>query len=539
MKTKAVVFFILMTLLYIAACQTTSFSPEPTITSTRQPTKEITVINTPTITPSPTVTRTQKPTKIVFYQTPTWRMWQSPTATPPGFLTLTPSPYPTFIVENAVTATPAQPAVCPMENPSLVLNPDDYVVHYEKMTFIFDDSLAEMLSRGASFSQIKELFDNAGLSDQIIIKDMTNDGVDELIFWPGNHVGIISCEAEKYTSIFNSSYCIWDIVIDDLNLNGIPDLVFSYSASTCQGELAIHSYEWNGQTMEQMEEIYHGDIDNLEYLYYKELEGQNTRQLRALFFNKALYVDEGEMCGYAKMDVVDLDHNGTKEIRIKDSAARPYYLYWFEEPLRELEVIFEWNGEKYLFSNIAFSPPEYRFQAIQDADRYFLFRQYDKALAMYDAVINNITLKPWSEEYMVYLKEVDNSQNPDAIAKPVMTLDEYQQLSAYARYRIMMIQLAQGKQSEAFNTYQLLDQIYTEDNPGYAHAEIGRRYWHAVEEGQNPVEACQVVTEYMQENPDLLHALGGSLHGEQTHYYGYDDICPLDETDVELLSGGK
>jgi tetratricopeptide (TPR) repeat protein len=517
MKRKALIFFILVVILFLAAYQTGDSPSEPTMTNTLRPTEEITVTNTPkpkpTITPSPTVTLTHTPDYLD-----------------------TSTPYPTFIAENIITATPDQPALCPVEDPSLILNPDDFVKQYLNTSYITDSSLAIMLSRGASFSQIKQFYNDTGFGDEIIVKDMTNDGVDELIYlFEKRHLEIFGCDGGGYKTIFYSDGLGHNIdSVEDLNLNGIPDLVLSYDPQA-NGVRIFHVYEWNGQTMEQMEEIYHMAFEKREEIYYY---GEVSRLLRALFFNPGFSPGPApEMYGNAKIEIRDLDHNGTKEILVKDSDSRSYLGFWNDMPFRKLELTLEWNGEKYLFSNITFSAPEFRFQAVQDADRYFLFRQYDEALTMYDEVINNTNLKPWSEEYMAYLKDVFFSVDPDSIAKPVMTLDEYQQLSAYARYRIMMIQLAQGKQSEAFNTYQLLDQIYTEDNPGYAHAEIGRRYWHAVEEGQDLVEACQVVIEYMQENPDLLDILGDYQHGQQTHYYGYKDICPLDETDVKLLSG--
>ena len=557
MKRKPIrfaVFCIFAILSGLAACQSADSMSVPSPTHLNEPTQESTRTKTytstdsptPTVkikttkTPSPTATEALVSTGTNYFLTPTMMNWQTREALTATNGDGSPTPYATFNPQTVVTVPPAQAAICPVENPDFVFSDEmEYLLETSYDLRLFTD-LA--LNSGASFRQIEEKTDYLDeVRESIYLQDLTGDGVNELIV--GNYgtagIGVFTCDRGKYRMIIQySAFALGGMAppfifsVEDLNLDHQPEIVLqmalSTGANTSVDILSWDEYQFVSKAIANRN--YTAQIDprlaNGLYWYYDE---------KSDWWN--FYDYPFEMNFVADIKVRDMDRNGTKEIILNDDGPVHYDTVWNFGPWRGQEVTFEWDGNAFVLSDYRIDAPEYRFQALQEADRAFLLREYDRALQLYDDVINSTTLKPWSMDYMQYLEDVHFAQDPDSVDKPEMTLNEYQHLSAYARYRVMMIQLAQGKQSEALNTYQLLDQIFTEANPGFAYAEIGRTYWKAVVDGADLVRACQIVTDYMSEHRDLLADLGDWQHGGQSHEYAVEDICPMDETDVMLLSG--
>jgi hypothetical protein len=552
MKKFSFVFVLICVLIttgIVSACQTTVSTPELALTNTDTPTKAVVSTNTqiardypaPSKTPVPTKTERIEPSGTAYFLTPTSVSWQTREALTAESDKYSSTPYVAFDPHTVFTITPASPAICPHENPDFSFNEEMTIPleTYDRKAFI-DLSL----NAGASFQQIEERSDFLdGVRESIYLQDLTGDGIDELVVESYGMAGIaaFACDYGKYRMILDYSASSlgamsspFIVSVEDLNLDNQSEIVIKMSLST-GANTTIDVLSWDGYQFVSNAIANRGYTSKLEprlanglYWYYgKEADWWNYNDYPfAMNFN-------------ASITVKDTDNNGTKEVILNDDGPVHHESVWVHGPWRGQEITFAWDGNAFVLSDYRIDPAEYRFQALQEADRAFMLRDYERALQLYDEVINNTTLKPWSPEYMAYLRDAHYAENPSSIVKPEMTLDEYQQLSAYARYRVMMIQLAQGKQAEALNSYQFLDQIYTEDNPGFFHAEIGRTYWAAVENGNDLIEACQVVTAYMGEHQNLLAALGDAQHGGQSHEYVVEDICPLDETDIALLSGDR
>ena len=466
------------------------------------------------------------------FKTPTMTSTTTPTATEiPG----TPTAYPTFHPELVVTVTPAQPAVCPLEDP-------DFEFSDEMLGMLDVKYLSKFVSTsvdaGASFSQIYNKAKPLNTYYTFIYKkDLTGDGINELVVGANGELDVYSCVEQTYKNILHINAALVNpydfpviLQVKDLNMNNVPDIVISYLTSAI-GDKSISINEWNGETLQPLLIYDHGP------------DSETTSRIANGLQWNLNSTDHFRMSCQAELRYSDLDYNGTKEIIVKDAGPCDKQTFYESGPWLGQQVTFTWNGESFLLSDYRIDSPAYRYQALQEADRAFLMRDYDQASILYDKVVGSTMLEWYSLDRKKYFWDIYSAKlagrDTSEIHLPYLRADEYQYLSAYARFRKIVLLLASGKQADAYYTYQLLDQIYTEKNPGFWHAEMGRIYWKAVQEGMSLTDACRPVIEYVEQNPKLLEALGDQWHGEQSHIYIAADVCPLDEMDIELLSGVK
>ena len=449
----------------------------------------------------------------------------------------TPTAYPIFHPELIVTVTPTLAEVCPDLPDSEFL---DLIEEFDVGNNEHDWLSTAMLT-GASPQQIESVFiDEVSQWFRISALDLTTDGVPELIIDHASDGGeIYQCRNQGYVKILDYDTLSWParLYMDDydINQNGIPEIMISYYA-TSGFNLTFDVLEWNGIEIQSKLRVSNG-VDAPESSRWARALSWYGVHTMGMEPNTAVMMDGG-----ADIILEDLNDDGLLEIILDGDGPASYDTKWNFGPWLGEKLIFQWNGESFLLSDFKIDEPIHRFQAVQEADRAFLLRDYERASLFYDKVINDADLLPYSWEFMQYLEDVHNqvtlyNGSAEDLSVPEVSLDEYQQLSAYARYRLIMIDLAAGKQDQALNTYQMLYQINIGENPGYAHAVMGRIYWESVEEGMSLVDACQPVKDYVSENLILLEPLGNSGSRVQSHEYTVDDICPLDETDVMLLGG--
>ncbi len=496
------------------------------VTQSNQPVKKPISSTTPASTA--TLTETTTPEEIGFYQTPTWaedQNWPNP---PDMENPVTATPYPTFLADKVLTATLAKPNICPDENPDFNFPKIDI----SENDFFFDREIFnQALNQGATFGQIVQAFTEAGLADYVMAIDLTMDGQSELIYQDQKGIRIISCDNGKYTTIFNHqkgfNYFSKIYTIEDLNLNGIPDIVVFY-ATSWTNDYGLDMFEWDGTDITKTLEMNHGRF------YTK-----NSHYIQGLFFNDCVaWLDNVPLIfGSAQIEFKDIDHNGTKDLIIIDDGPENLPQISMDGPWRTMKLVIKWNGEKFLYSSVGFSSPQYQFQAVQDADRLFLLREYDESNATYQQVINDTNLEWWTYEKKVYPQSFENSSvdNEPTPVQPIKNPDENAILSAYANYRIFIMQIIQGQTNESKKTFQLLQEQNPKDSAGFIFAELARIYWESVKQSGNYVTSCEPIIEYMAKYPDVLSFLGDYYHGTQSHEYEPKDVCPVDEMDVKFL----
>lgn len=458
------------------------------------------------LTPSPTE-ETPIPT---LSQTPTQTARPTSTATVIPSSTFIPNTFtitPTFDVSTIVTVTPAQAEVCPPENPKLAPNfpgCNDTVCYGET----YHEAILNFLNAGGTLDKLEKRWGTA--------EDLTKDGLKELLRSENGYSLIYGCNNGRYEILMEykgtqRTPYISDVV--DINGNGIPEIIILNAERHAFSSIQI--FEWNGE----------------EFISLIKRSGPG-------------YVSDVIGGTAFEYKIANINNDGVKEIVAIDNE-----LFGYEnlsgQPLRIRTTILGWNGTNFVVLSDEHSSPQYRFQAIQDADRYARNGQYKQALSLYQSAIFNDRLEWWSkerQEYEVYTSlnsyfDEDYRNHPISLtatptAFPTMQMvspdpNEYPRLAAYAFYRIMLLHVLQGYDSDAGRVYNTLQQRFPEGNPGFPYAEMATSFWNEYQSSHNVAAACEVAVQYVTEHPEILVPLGSDYHGAQSYTYAPEDVCPF------------
>lgn len=329
-----------------------------------------------------------------------------------------------------------------------------------------------------------------------MLRDVTADGVPELLIRRVIDVIVIGCEGGKHKTILDydgKDYYIHFFAIEDINRNGITEIVIQ-DAVTTGNNTYVDILEWDG-----------------------------------VRFNSLIHPHKPFMNGIADVVFRDVDKNGIKDLILTDDGPGHWDTLYTFGPWRGQQVIFKWDGIHYLYSSHELDPPVYRFQALQDADRFFRLGEYDKALRFYQDVIFKEKLDWWTPEKMIFVRDSDFAKW-DGKATPVSpppNEDEYPTLAAYARYRILLHHLSRGWINDAKTVYTTLIEQYPEGSAGYPYAAMATILWTEYQKTSSLDQSCRPVADYAASHPEILAPLGDFSHGAQSHEYVAEDVCPF------------
>jgi hypothetical protein len=444
------------------------------------------ITNTPTATP--TSTRTLIP--IVTSTTSVTPLPTIPTFTP------------TFDVSTIVTVTPAPKAECPAitskENQDLsfldVIEEPWDVSERTKVYNKKQDDLANFLSKNdLSFfiSYLDSISKRNGVNSRKIysLQDVTNDGVPELIYLSA----IFGCDQGTYKILLQFDPYIGGGVpffeqIHDGNHNGVPEIIVNIYTGNHGGRW-YDVYEWTGDSFDKI--------------------------LDSFIIN----ADGG-------WKFQDLNSDGVQELIVTEGVN-----IWpppLDIQLRNKNIYYTWNGQKYVKYNYDFDKPLYRFQALQDADRYTIVGKHNKALSLYNDAIIDTYLEWWSiSRQAFYRKNLFTIGTPVVEPTPSPDLTEYPRLAAYAYYRIMLLHFIQNQETEATTTYNTLQQKFGNDSYGRPYVEMASAFWDAYQSTHTMYDGCAAAIDYAVKHPEILIPLGSDYHGSQSHTYVADDVCPF------------
>lgn len=277
-------------------------------------------------------------------------------------------------------------------------------------------------------------------------------------------------------------------MVRDMNKNGIPEVIFySYYKG-----LSVEIVEWNGTK-------------------FNLLNG-----------------DTGSRMGLAGEDnlvIADFDNNGLEDFSLSGGLGESF------GPWRHITDYNFWNGYEYS-SVLLYDPPQYRFQAVNDADQAALMGKYDLAISLYQAVIFDERLSPWSRSRYQEDLEAGPRAYWDSPATPNPVSDdptEYPRLAAYAYYRMVILHTYLGEMDAAQIQYATLQEKFPAGNPGQPYAEMATDFWNAYQSSGKIYPACAAAIAYADAHPEILTPLGSDYHGAQSHIYVPADVCPLRE----------
>jgi hypothetical protein len=472
-------------------------------------------------------TITPSHTSILFFPTRTRTFTATATASPTEEPTQTFTAYPSFDVRNAVVNTPAEPARCPELDPGYQVgvylpSKDNYSNYLEYLDAI-EDPILLILNEGASPRQVADAFNAALEGCHLNLWDVTGDGVPEMVIYKFMFTAVLGCREGRYQELLDLSFGTMFgpriYGIGDMNLNSTPDIVF-WTFIGSGWNLGAMIMEWNGEEFVSLIQADHGGNS-----------ASTSRLARILHWYERNFSppDIALMNGMAGMDVRDLDGNGTKELILRDSGpSHPDTLYSFG-PWRGKQVVFSWDGLHYLYSALEMDPPLYRFQAVQDADRFFLMGDFARAERMYEDVISSPKLEWWTPDRVRFLLEqrwAEGSGRSTPVP-PEEDVDEYPRLSAYAGYRLILMDAIRGDLPSAEDRYAGLLKLHPYGSDGYPYALLAGRFLGNFRLTHDPVRACERVVEYAQSADGLFDPLGDHDHGLQSHIYEAADLCPF------------
>ena len=429
----------------------------------------------------------------------------SPTRTPTASITplpTIPTFTPTFDVSAIVTVTPAPKVECPKIDSTISIK--DYLP--EKLEYPSPDTTAKILDflniggDGQSLiARLQQIYPDGGeYRGGYGFYDVTGDHIPELLFVEINYFGkpiVFSCQNGRYEQLFvlSGDYDFWDYTfeIDDLVKDGIPELIVTGTVGASIPLSKIYMYKWDGQTFQIL----------------------GTLEILAL----------------RKIEIRDLDGNGTEEVSFSGDNPTCTSCSNFI-PQRQRTITYGWNGNKFVEITNEFEPPEYRFQAVQDADAAVIIGKYEKAIQLYDEAITSGELKWWSPERLIYEQHIANpvymfKATPSIV--PTENASEYPRLAAYAYYRIMLLHFAQGNESEALTTYNTLLETFGNDPYTHPYVEMATAFWEVYQSTHKMYDGCAAAIQYAVEHPEILIPLGSDYHGAQSHTYVPEDVCPF------------
>lgn len=413
-----------------------------------------------------------------------------------------------IIVFDGPISTPLP--VCPEIDSSIKLDLSSTLPNHPNK---LDKPILEFLGKGGDPNEvIKTLTDeNTPLvrETKFLDQDITGDGIPELSI-SQVHLWIFGCRNGQYVTLLEvSNYdwtrfpAPWIVSVQDLNSNGVLDFVVKSHYSMTWVEYRIVEWRPNG---------------------FQDLLSNQASAALLTKSEASLVIQNGEVF------FDDTDNDGVQDVFFRGYDPLPDGL-----PSRGEEYRYRWDGNLYRIASLRYSAPIYRFEAVQDGDRYSLAGEYDNALSSYQDAITNKDLEWWSSERNRY-ERVCWRTKPDCDdipTPPVPDENEYPNLSAYAYFRIMLIHVVNKSLDEAENVYNLLQIQFPAMQGGYHYAVMAGEFWNEYRISNDIEAACAKAIDYAEANPiEILFYLGNGEYssiyfGEQSLEYTPYDVCPF------------
>ncbi len=444
-------------------------------------------------TPSPTLTPKNTSTALSASLTPDTSTPDTPTRTP---LPTIPTFTPTFDVRRIVTATPAPKTECPTIREDAVITLSNFNDYYPEML--------TALNQGAPINKIIDVFGKEfgehfsmdPISIEYKTVDVTGDSTPEILL-PGSSMwqlsaAIFGCVAGQYERLYTHPYVLNSLSLDinDVNHDGIQEIFVGdnvCSAGGCSFQMSV--LEWHQDRFRLIQD----DIGGLSIASWW-------------------------------ITIADIDNDYLKEISWHLNFQPRNVI---DSPWRSETHIYKWNGEKFIELPVEFGPPQYRFQAVQDADWEVINGKYEKALSLYQDVIFDNKLGWWSSERRFYnVKTLPSNYDPPPIT-PQPDLTEYPHLAAYAYYRMVILHTFLGETEAAQVKYATLQEKFPTESPGYPYVEMATDFWNAYQSSGLMYDACAAAIAYADAHSEILTPLGSDYHGAQSHQYQPADVCPF------------
>jgi hypothetical protein len=403
---------------------------------------------------------------------------------------LAPELSPTIGVDQTIIPTPAPTEICPELGGSVpTIRVSDQKIGLDVM---FTPQILAYLNAGGSAAGLEEVLGSLKIDDgweiwrskaQVLTIDVTGDITPEIVMdlsfyvegqYAEGNLYIFQCQDGHYFGgsqgwILGQVFSAGDPDpgirdIRDMNANGVAEIVYSYLGNIgthANFSRLFHILEWDGT---QFRELIQGGVIE----------------------PNAAEVANGDG------EVRDFDGDGFPDLVLSHGSGHGPEA---SPPDRTHTDIWSWNGAAITKVCSEYASPEYRYQAVLDGDEATRCGQFDKALTLYQQAIFDESLLSWPRV-------------SDGDAGAADTLNQRQLLSAYARYRILLLHAKRGYLPEAQIVYDTLRSKFPMGTVGHPYVELARSFWDEFTASSDIATACGRAIAYTAAHTDELLDLG-------------------------------
>lgn len=416
-------------------------------------------------------------------------------------------PYSAILPLPLVSATPSTPAACPPSaNPQFVAPELDPSILFDSPNAVLQPYLSYLNAGGSPAALPND-------SQPYQVVDLTGDDVPEIVLRQWG-VFVLGCQDGSYRALLSlptddvflsqdSPYI--PPLISDANRNNLPELVVALSIDNGGGAV-FGVYEWESGA-------------------FTNILGSSQPLPFQPFSDAGFYYN-----GYTAPAFEDADDDSLEEL-VFSVPVPGWSTYVDGLPWREEEDVFEWDGYVYQPFETRFAEPQYRFQAVQDGDRATLFGRYDEALGAYQVAIFSDKVTWWSPERRAYLQEEWDAKMAGMLPEspaPYPDPEEYPHIAAYSRFRIMLLHVLRGWNTEANTVYETLLSKYPSGSSGGVFSDMATAFMDRYGAGGSIAESCYDAVHVAESaGSQALYYLGSEHHGWQSRSYDYPELCPF------------
>jgi hypothetical protein len=377
------------------------------------------------------------------------------------------------------------------------------------------EPVALYLNGGGSPEQLLSLLEaqSEDVPLSVVLRDLTNDGIPEVVVRAYESL-VFVCQDGDFVLLLEGGRELggslpspWLDEIADMNANGMPDLALAYefSGAGADSTLSVEIYEWDGVAFRS--------------LMTKE---QREPPLAGAGYG---YVGVAKMWN-GEMALEDVDGNGTIELVMDGGLVGDIDALLDGGPQRSEIIVWMWNGIEFILQDFRFSEPVYRFEAVQDGDDASLMGDYDEARSAYRAAIEDDALQGWNPARLGFDPLV-GAGTPEPTFPPDDP-DEQPRLEAYARFRMMLVELLRGRVDMAENQVQILEERLAGRPAASPFVELARVAWQSYLDSQDIGVACSSAVAYATSHAEEIVApLGTAYYGWLNRDRKPADICPF------------
>jgi hypothetical protein len=181
------------------------------------------------------------------------------------------------------------------------------------------------------------------------------------------------------------------------------------------------------------------------------------------------------------------------------------------EPQRDYAEVWEWSGSVFTVTQQIWAPPVYRYHALLDGDYALFAGDYTAAVAAYERVIGDDALQEWG-----------------AISGVVDPGVERAQLTAFARWRLVLVYLRAGDPASAQAAYDRLQAEYPHGAAGHDVAALAGVFWEAYGADGSVTDGCVALVAAAKENTSVYDFFNAS-YGYANPRWEAVDLCPFVE----------